>query len=480
MKKINEVLLVVAAITSIIFLLIVESFNNITLDDIGFALQLQKESVWKFIIEMYFTWQGRFMGFLLSSMQMKSYLLLNTMLPFSILLYAINIFLVSSSLINFFKLRKIESVLYAIIFFQLYVYSMFDISSYFWMCTKGYTLIITLSLFAFSELLTTRKQTLYDYVILFIIFAFLGCSYEIYAPVILLFMSGVLFYRLRQANFDIKFIVSENKKLIFSIIVGTLFFFLMIIAPGNWIRMNVHATYTNFRFSQYVVVATVNAGQLLKLLLLKVQYFVVFGLLILIIYQQVNIKPKQFRSLRDSSRTILLYAFISIGLCLVSVFLNTYAVGARMELRAFNHINLICFLFVGFSLYEIRFLWLYKKFAFYAAPSILIFIIMCNAYSSFRSVPELSAYKESVQERMKKLELLNTGGNRQTIKLEPLHAAIFHSVDDLWKMGIPKLTPRILLKPNEVSNSIDNFYNKTYRKYYKLDFDVVTDLSYEL
>jgi hypothetical protein len=39
MKKINEGLLLGAAITSIVFLFIVEAFNNITLDDIGFALQ---------------------------------------------------------------------------------------------------------------------------------------------------------------------------------------------------------------------------------------------------------------------------------------------------------------------------------------------------------------------------------------------------------------------------------------------------------
>ena len=149
-----------------------------------------------------------------------------------------------------------------------------------------------------------------------------------------------------------------------------------------------------------------------------------------------------------------------------------------MELRAFNHINLFCFLFIGFSLYEFAKSGLHKKLIVYSLPLTLLFVIVCNIYCSLKSVPELRAYKESVNVRMEKLEMLRTNENKETIKLSPLHIAEFHSVDDLWKLVVPKFTGRPLLKPNEVSKSNGNYYNKKYREYYKLDFDVITDLSY--
>jgi hypothetical protein len=480
MKKINIGLLVIAAITSIVFLFTVESFNNLTLDDIGFALQLQKESIWNFIWRTYLTWQGRFMGFLITGLQIKSYFLFKSMIPFSILLYILNIFLVSKSLMNFFKIKLRNSLLYSIIFFQLYVYSMFDISSYFWLCTKGYTLIITLSLFAFSELVVNKRMEWYNYIILFITFAFLGCSYEIYAPLILLFLVCGLLYKLIRSNYNIKAFFYENKKLIFSTTVCILFFSLMVIAPGNWIRMEVHAKEPDLLFSDFLITAGKMSFHLINLLFLKIHYFLVAGFLLWSIYQQLNSSYKQNIRKAVSLKRILVYIFISVGLCLVSVLLNTYVVGGRIALRAFNHINLICFIFIGFLLYEFSSTGLHKKFMTYTLFLSLLFVIVCNIYCSFKNVPELRAYSKSVNTRMEKLERLRIIGNSENIKLSSLHVAEFHSVDDFWKLIVPKFTPPAILKPNEVSNYAGNHYNKMFRKYYKLDFDVITDLSFDL
>ena len=197
------------------------------------------------------------------------------------------------------------------------------------------------------------------------------------------------------------------------------------------------------------------------------------------IYLQSNNSSIQNIRISGSLRRILFYASISAGLCLVSILLNVYAIGARLQLRAFNHINLICFLFIGFALNEIALFGLYKKLIPFGLPLSLVFVIFCNTYSSFKSVPELRAYKESVNARIEKLEQLNANGYKGTFKLEPLDVAEYHSADDLWKFVDPKFVPGVLLRPNDVSKRVNNFYNTTYRKYYKLDFDVITDLSYD-
>lgn len=475
MKKINGGLLILAAITSVIFLHIVESFNDITLDDLGFALLLHKESLWKFIIEIYLTWQGRFMGFLMTGLQMKSYFLFNSMMPFSVVLYIVNIFLVSKAMTNFFSLKPFYSALLAIILFQIYIYSMLDISSYFWLCTRGYTLIISLSLFAFSILFVSGNTAWYDYPVLLITFAFLGCSNEIFSPVLIFMMSCVLLYKFHKSGYKIGSLVSGNRKLVFSLAVAIVFFLLMVVAPGNLIRMSVHAKDSDLVFSDYILAAGKTSIHLAKLLFLKIHYFLAAGIILFAVHQQVNTRSTVKENV-NSLKRILLYTAASVTLYLLSVLLNTYAVGAKVPLRAFNHANLICFLFIGFSLYEYVTSSLMNKLIIYGLPLSLMFVIFCNVYNTCNNIPELRKYRDSVNIRMARLEMLRSVGNIETIKLESLNPAEFHSVDDLWKFVIPRYSHRILLKPNEVSNSTAYHYNKAYREYYKLDFDVVTDL----
>ncbi len=483
-NKIILILLIVAAATSVAFLFVVESFNDISLDDVGFALILQKNSVWGYMMDMYFTWQGRFMGFLLNGIQMKSYFLFGNMMPFTILMYVLNILLVSKALVNFFKIKIFESILYAIILFQLYVYSMFDLSSYFWMCTKGYSFLMSLSLFAFSELMINKQNKWLNYMVLFVTFAFLGCSYEIYAPIILLFMGSVLLYKFYKAKYSIKQTITDNQRLVFSFVVCLVFFTLMVIAPGNWVRMGVHAKDAKLGLSDFLVVVLSNTGQLMKSLFFKLHYFVVAAVLMVTLIQKSTLikDSPNVKTDIDILKKVLFYAFVFFGLIVVSLVLNTYVLGSRMEIRAFNHINLLFFIFIGFTLYQLSQYTFISKSKMVVLPITLVFIIVCNLYATIKSIPELQAYKSSVDLRMQKLNSLQQQGNTKTIQLEQLNAAEYHSIDDLWKIVIPKFSSRLLLKPNDVSNggSMGNFYNKTYREYYGFDFDVVTDLSYEL
>ena len=481
MKKTIEVLMVFAAITSMVFLVIVESFNNITLDDIGFALQLKDNSVWNFMMGMYFTWLGRFMGFLISGIQMKSYFLFNSMLPFSILLYILNIFLVSKSLVNFFKIKTIDSLIYAIILFQLYVYSMFDISSYFWMCTKNYTFEMSLGLFALSDLICNKKESILNYIILLISFAFLGCSYEIYSPIILLLMGIVLLYKLHIAQYNIKQLVTDNRKLVFAFFAGTLFFILMVIAPGNWVRLRVHSKDANLSIMQIFTTSIINCIQLVKYLFFRIHYFLLFIVLLFVILEQ---KKSTIQKITLENKIIIkricFYLFIAIGLCLVSVLLNTVAIGKRMEIRAFNHINLLLFLFIAFSLFEISKKYDFKKVLVYLFPMSLMIIIALNLYNIFSNYPELNACVKSEDERIVYLNQLKKEGNKATIKLKELHAPVYHSIEECWKIVVPKYSSSVLLKPNEVSGNLNNFYNITYKKYYNLSFEVYTTLDYDL
>ncbi|NDV46199.1 hypothetical protein D0T49_03975 [Paludibacter sp. 221] len=481
--RINYFLLFVAALSSILFLFLIEFYNDITLDDIGFALQLQESSIWDFMKTMYLTWQGRFMGFFLTGLQMKSYFLFNSMLPFSMLLYAVNILLITKALMNFFNLKIFDSVLYSVVLFQIYIFTMFDFSSYFWMCTKGYTFIMTLSVYAFSELIVNKKGKWYSYITLFIVFAFIGCSYEIFAPIILLLMGCCILYLFYKSNFRLSLLIRENKLLLFTFFVGTLFFVLMVIAPGNWVRMDVHSKDSTLSLFPFLQVVLNNSIYLSKNVFFTFPYYFVFLIVIAYLFskKKEDLISSSKKTKKQVLRNILKYAFISVSLTLVSLALNTYAVGQRMELRAFNHVNLIVFVFLYYTIKEIMSIFSLKKNIAILYPIVLLFVIISNIYSTIKSVPELEAYEESKNQREQLLYELKISGNEEIACLQTLDAPLFHSVlDDAWRVILPKVSDKLLLKPNEISFDIKNYYNVTYKEYYQLDFDVITDLSYDL
>jgi hypothetical protein len=476
--KYTIVLIWIAAITAFSFLLMVELFNRLALDDLLFANLLKDKSIWNLIKEMYIGWSGRFMVFLFTGIQMKSYLLFNSMFPFSIVIYSVNIVLVSKALINFFKMPTLKSILFSIILFQLYVYTMFDISSYFWLCTKIYTLLMSLSLFVLSDLICSKKESVLNFVILFLSFALLGCSYEIYAPIIILLIGLVLLFKFYSVQFSIKMLVSKNRKLIFSFFVGTLFFVIMLIAPGNWVRLSLYSTDVNLNLGQFFSITIVNSIHIIKLLFFKLHYFLFTIVILLVLINQKSPKINTTATKKSVLKGILYYYFIAIGLCLLSIGLNTFAIGKHMEMRAFNHINLLLFLFIAFSLFEISRKYCFEKGISYLFPITLLIIIVLNTYNLFSNYSELDAYAKSEKERQEYLEKLNKGGNKAPIKLKELYEPIYHSIDDCWRILVPKFSKASLLKQNEVSGDTTNHFNIEYKKYYNLNFSVYTTLYY--
>ena len=479
--NLNKVLLLIAALTSFAFLTMVEFFNGLALDDIGFALKLKDNNIWHFILNMYFTWQGRFMSFLITGLQIKSYFIFDSMLPSSTFIYFVNILLITTSLNNFFKLKPTDSFLFAVIFFQLYIYSMFDISSYFWLCTKPYSLFITLALFVFSELICSKKETFLNYLFLFISSAFLGCSYEIFAPILLLVIGLILMFRLKKYNFNFRKLIQNNHKFIFVSIIIMIFFIFMIIAPGNWVRLKLHSKFARISSLGILYVSLKNFLLFGKLILLKIHYFILLGIILSsIIYKQKR-NDISITFMKDyTNKRFIFILLILISLAYLSIFLNTIVVGKWIAFRAFNHINLFVFICVGLMLLNISRQISFRKLNFYIVPIAYLMIISFNIYNIFKNHAELTNYVDSEELRFEKLNILKAEKNIKKVKLEDLNVANYYSIDDLWQIVNPKITKPILLIPNEISYDINNYYNITYKHYYNLNFDIYTDLNYDL
>lgn len=481
--KINTVLLWIVSVLVLSFIVMVECYNDLSLDDIGFALQLKEKSVFGFIGDMYMTWQGRYTSFFLTGCAIKSYFVFDTTLVYALVMLLINIALLTSAMKMLFGLFLKDALPYAIIIHGLYILSMFDISSYFWICTKSYTLFISITIYVIAKLYRQKNGNFFDYCLIVVMSVFIGASWETYAPIILLFVGCLLLYYWKQCHFSILSLVKTYPLLFMVFIVATIAFMIMVAAPGNWVRMSVHESDAIAAKSNYVGVLVANLIQLTKLLFFRLPYIVLYIFLIGVLeYKYLSTKEKTVKTKQLLKRWCC-YIGITLFFLVVSLALNAYAVGARMEMRSFNHVLLLLALCLGLMTRDFVLWEKFQKFSVFngMCTFFLVLFVVDMIYMLPANYMELEAYYDSRQKREEFIELRIRENTTGVVRLEELDTPIFHSiVEDCSSAVMPSYTRHVLLKPNEVSYRIDNFYNVTYREYYELPFDVITTLSYDL
>ena len=156
---INDILLWIAAVSSVVFVVSVEWYNSLNMDDIDFAIQLRDMSIWEFIRDKYMNWQGRYWGFFINAIQIRLWEVCGTMMIGSLLIYGFEIFLLAKGLRILYNVSATKSVLYSILLLTIYIVVIPDISSYFWLCTKVYSLLMVCTFYAFVFLMNHKPET---------------------------------------------------------------------------------------------------------------------------------------------------------------------------------------------------------------------------------------------------------------------------------------------------------------------------------
>lgn len=483
LNRLNEVLLWIVAVLVLLFFTMVELFNGPSLDDLIFLLKLQDVSVFEFIGDMYMTWQGRYTSFLISGLCLKSFLAIGTTFPFSIVLFVLNILIWSASLRLLYNLSSVKSVLYALVLHGLFFLTMFDPSSYFWICTKPYVLMISCGIYGFVKLYKQRDGDAWDYVAIVLTFIFVGASYEIYAPIVLLLMGCIILYLWKHEHFSFVQLIQKYPLFITAFFVALISFVIMLVAPGNWVRMEAHHSGSIDDINSYISIIFSRMYMMSKYLLFNIPY--ILCVVVIIGYLFMGLKVDSTDKERKIWIRVMLYSLMALFLVIVSMILNTWAVASsEMFPRASNHILLVFYIWCGL-LIEMFIRRFKRKILLYLYTAVLVFLCIDWSYIIANDYMELSLYKKSVDRRMEMLECKKNEGNQDLLRLEKLHIPDFHSlVDDIWSTTSIYQNHTYkrakLLKPNDVFeeyNASYNPYNRVYRKYYDLPFDVMTDVS---
>lgn len=121
LAKSVQVLIALGAVASVAFLFLVEAYNAPALDDLGFINTLRDTSIWRYVANMYLTWEGRYMSLIEHGVQYRMYELFHSTVPYSVLLYAVEIALLQSALRMFMRLSVSQAIIYSIWIWGLFV-----------------------------------------------------------------------------------------------------------------------------------------------------------------------------------------------------------------------------------------------------------------------------------------------------------------------------------------------------------------------
>ena len=477
-------LIIIGAVSSIVYLFLPECYNGLSLDDIIFWNDLQEMSVWEWTANKYMTWQGRYLGYFVNGLQYRIFGFFGSTIPFTLILYFVEILLVGEIYKTLLNWSKWKILALSILTFGLFIACLPDISSYYWMCAKQYPLKVIMAIWLLVKIYSYSTNKWYDWIGIFVCACFVGCSTEVFAPMILVLL-GVRVLKMWKKNaYDIPTLISKEKVLCIVFIVASINFFAMVFSPSTFIRMEVHAEAASLSVIEFVKEIYNSSFQIAKMIFFKLHYYVAYFCLILMILCSTTTIKKEMTLSQLIKRTIT-NIFIAVGLFLLSMVLCEWACGQPFIARAFSQlpaaIYLLLFLFAR-DLCQTKFSRQVLNTNLLGGFTIaaLIFISTNNVYATCHAYSELEVYKESEQARIKMLNQLQSQGNTETIILESLDVADYHSImDDLWRCVMPSYSKIALLKSNEVSNDLNQCYNVAFRKYYKLDFDVISDLVYE-
>lgn len=481
-KKIWYGLLVISALSFFAFTILPEFYNGLALDDLIFWNQLKEMNIFQFTIWYWKYWEGTYVWFFEHGIQYNIFGFFQSTLPYALLLYFIEVSLIASSLGKLSHLSTLTNYLFSMLIWGLYLFCLPQISSYYWNCTRGYSLSMAVAVWFIAKIFTTQNATIYDYIKIIFAALLVGCSSPIFAPLILVILGCYLLKLFFNNNANIIDFFKHNAFEFTAFILCTIFFFLEVASPGNWARKGVHSELISNAYQQFIPIYLSGIIQVLKILFFKLHYYIILFLVSISIF--INTEEKNTLSSRDFLIKTLYRFLITSALLLLSMFLSEWASGSPFIHRAFAHLPMMLFAIIILtardlcrtSVLSVR----SAEHVFYVSVLCLIFVVCNNVFSTNYSYYELESYKCSFDARLNYLNTLEQQGNVDIVHLEPLDSPEFNAISDVLIRKIVPTYSHIALMPTcEIANSPHHCYNEAFRKYYNFSFDAITDLIWE-
>ena len=456
-----------------IYFIILAFFSRPHFDDLHFMWATRDMGSFGFVYDTYYNWSGRYVGYVIVGIiERLQYLTGNNLLfPF--------IFGLFGFWITYFSIKKILGfsswllMNIVMLFYWIYVLTVFDFAVFNWYCAMSYFIIAPVHLL-FLFYINNKNVSIKTWIILFFLSLFLGAGYEGYTPIVLVSILVNMYYLLKRNNWNPTTLNDLRiKKMFYSGLLLTLFYVMLIIAPGNYVRMNaLQEFHFKLSFFQYIEEYLISVMLFFYFSFFNLLYYI--GVFILSAYFSFNNKEKidiKFDVRKVFKSSLLLYLLIVF----VAIFIPVYLWGNFGVYRHYIPINFITIMLIGFCGFIFGFFSKKTKLFSnkYVIAGVLLLFIINTSISIFYDSRSASKYANEVDQRITMLRIANEKGVKGKLFISPIKNVPYTNDSKymlLKLFGLEKEKPVLYYYSDVDSVAVD--YSIHLRKLYRLNFDV--------
>ncbi len=482
----NKFLIILLAIVNgvvLFYLFFLGHYNILLLDDYGFADVVEREGVAGFAKDMYLTWQGRYGSFLISGLFFKIISLTNNLLIITILQLILgygSVFLLLKYC--FHTLNKGFLFLISMTVFNIAVLGLPEFNTFYWVCASVYVTFMPLTILLVYFCINKSISPYIAYPLIFILAFLIGGAAENYTPLVLFCLGCVLLYRWKKDGFRNLFRLKTNRRLVIAFVLLIIFFCLLLVAPGNKVRMEFEVIHpTGWKLFTKTCRALVD---LFFMITPKMIYYILAFPLFYWVGGKLRKKASFLSVEPDWKYFAISFCFIFIVI-FIGIMLGAYAVNEIAPLRSLCYMS---FLLVAFCAY-----WgllIGNKHYSEKMNNILmvtmssVLLTLC-VWRMSRDLGEAVYFHDEIEKRHIYLQELKKEGFQGITCLEPInekrypssYAVFWNTVMDFYK---PSKKTKHTYFPYEsyiLTEDPEEWRNLFLKNYLKLDFYVIMSPS---
>lgn len=485
-----KVLLVLAAVCTMAYLLMLGWFNTLSLDDYGFGVDLSYLSPWEWMVRHYMTWQGRFSSFLVSgyifeiwgrSTSLFSWTVIHLLLGYAVAYLYIRDVLKVKDVVNRVAITVLVS--------NITIMSVFEISTFYWLCCAGYFLVIYATLLLFYVLFVSKWKEWVNIIIAMVCALYISGSAENYTPLVLMLLGVIWLVVLVRDTKRSSFREAFGKHWLLFIVCAILGigFIAMVAAPGNKVRMRngdeIVGFMHNFNATLFVK-KTIIANVIFALRLISRGLYWL-GLLPIFMYIGKMMRDNGVVIASDKmGKRILVVTIMLVGFIFIAVTACVYGLGYYPPLRSMSFISFVmvaylCYVgcLMGFHMEE-------KKSRFVTALAICSFVAwsVFAGYEFIKEYPEVKRYHDFIYARNALVQQEAENGRTELLYIDAYQAPQWKNTYSYLRTAINKCvgSKKLVEEPyfpymiSELDkNDTEHFKNKDLRDYYNANFKIL-------
>ena len=426
-NRVIKALLVVAAVCTTAYLLMLGWFNTLSLDDYGFVVNMTRYTPWKWAVLQYVAWSGRFSNYFISGCMFKIWNNSDILFSWTIILLLIGYSITYLYMRDVLKVKEVVNrCAIAVLISNITIMSVFEISTFYWLCCAGYFLEIYATLLLFYVLFMSKWKGWVNAIIAIVSAIYISGSAENYTPLVLMILGViwlvVLIRDTKQSSFKEAF---GKHWLLFTIcaILG-IGFIAMVAAPGNKVRMaygdgEMTGSMYDFNLATFAK-NTINANVIFMLRVISRSLYWI-GVLPIFLYVGKLLKGNKVEMLQMKLwKGIVLATLLLLGFIFIAVTSCVYGFGWYPPLRSMSFVSYAIMVYLAYAGCIIGYKIADKKGQIVNGLAVICAVcwIAFAGYRMGTEYPEVKRYHDYVTKRDDIIQRLVTEGNTETYYVE--------------------------------------------------------------